>query len=805
MSVVNGTFRGIVIDSYDPAGMNRIRVQVPQILGAATSGWAYPAWSIHDMSIWPEDRFPKPGDGVWIRFEGNDRMNWIGTFGIEEQRGDPANAFEASIEWSMPWLPDGEVQVDITGHLRSPSGTPNPEPKVELHRRILPSGDWSKVTGPVDVVIDPNNPVKEVDGSWVMPYARTIADETSVEYKVVFLGTGGFPAVDSDVQKTVRPSKTVRLNWTSGDPAWNATKTFSGTIVPGVAGAILPTPCQVDLQMRKSGQQVWSSLTTTQANTANGTWAVNWTRDVSTPFDLRAYFVGHDGWYSTPSTEVKSYGAVTSTPTITWDLPGKTILANVVQAVAGTISSEYGVPTPLSVQFQAYSGSWVTKSTITVNGAGQFSFSFTPDTTATQYRMYYPASGIWTAAYSSTASRTTTYATTTSITSFPATLYPGTAFTVSGSVTATGVTVTQGSVQLWYALSDGVWKQASAPQVAVTSSGTYTLSQPAPGIRGTCSWKVKYLGDGGSFLASESTVTARNVTLEGVSALTKGTVTTSSAKISWSTVSGATSYRVYKGAGTATPTYLATVSASPYEYTATGLSQNTDYSFLVESASTDSGSGAVIYGAKSPTVKMNTGNAAVTDSGTSAWVNFSCIENDAWRNDTETFENGGVMRQGYYSSAYGGEGYTGVAEYDGPTVKAGMIAALGGGTTGTNRLNNGTCYDAEISMSRGNTSGSGVGNVAVTISFYHSTSQAGSAKPPRSGTAVNVTGPLANSSAAYYNFGTAHGQALGDGTAHSVVIYRNTKTDYADFVAGTMRLKWTWNYTSVAAVAAKWY
>jgi hypothetical protein len=77
-----GLYRGVVGDTNDPAGANRIRARVPQVLGGALSGWAWPCWPVGDLSILPEDRLPPVGQGVWIMFEGGDPSKpvWVGVF-----------------------------------------------------------------------------------------------------------------------------------------------------------------------------------------------------------------------------------------------------------------------------------------------------------------------------------------------------------------------------------------------------------------------------------------------------------------------------------------------------------------------------------------------------------------------------------------------------------------------------------------------------------------------------------------------------------------------------------------------------
>jgi hypothetical protein len=66
-----GIYRGIVADTNDPLDQNRIRMLVPQILGSATTGWAYP---IFQTGI-------EVNEPVWVLFEGGDPNFplWMGT------------------------------------------------------------------------------------------------------------------------------------------------------------------------------------------------------------------------------------------------------------------------------------------------------------------------------------------------------------------------------------------------------------------------------------------------------------------------------------------------------------------------------------------------------------------------------------------------------------------------------------------------------------------------------------------------------------------------------------------------------
>lgn len=73
-----GVYRGVVADTRDPLAKNRIRVQVPQVLGSQVTGWAWPMISVSST----EAASPNVGDGVFIQFEGGDPSFplWSGKF-----------------------------------------------------------------------------------------------------------------------------------------------------------------------------------------------------------------------------------------------------------------------------------------------------------------------------------------------------------------------------------------------------------------------------------------------------------------------------------------------------------------------------------------------------------------------------------------------------------------------------------------------------------------------------------------------------------------------------------------------------
>lgn len=73
-----GVYRGVVVDNSDPESQNRLRIQVPQILGQAITNWAWGILPAVTGSIF----LPEPGAGIWVMFEGGDPNFplWLGVF-----------------------------------------------------------------------------------------------------------------------------------------------------------------------------------------------------------------------------------------------------------------------------------------------------------------------------------------------------------------------------------------------------------------------------------------------------------------------------------------------------------------------------------------------------------------------------------------------------------------------------------------------------------------------------------------------------------------------------------------------------
>jgi len=77
----HGLYRGIVRENEDPAGLGRIKAQVPSVLGNVESGWCMPCVPYAGPEVGLAF-LPEVGSGVWIAFEGGDVSYpiWVGCY-----------------------------------------------------------------------------------------------------------------------------------------------------------------------------------------------------------------------------------------------------------------------------------------------------------------------------------------------------------------------------------------------------------------------------------------------------------------------------------------------------------------------------------------------------------------------------------------------------------------------------------------------------------------------------------------------------------------------------------------------------
>lgn len=69
-----GKYRGVVVDNVDPLMEKRLQVQVPEVLGTASS------WARASLPGGGDAELPGPGDEVWVEFENGDPEYpvWVG-------------------------------------------------------------------------------------------------------------------------------------------------------------------------------------------------------------------------------------------------------------------------------------------------------------------------------------------------------------------------------------------------------------------------------------------------------------------------------------------------------------------------------------------------------------------------------------------------------------------------------------------------------------------------------------------------------------------------------------------------------
>lgn len=77
-----GKYRGFVVDNADPEKRARLKLRIPSVAGAATTGWALPCLPFGGSPDAGWFAVPEPNAQVWVEFEEGDpsRPIWTGTF-----------------------------------------------------------------------------------------------------------------------------------------------------------------------------------------------------------------------------------------------------------------------------------------------------------------------------------------------------------------------------------------------------------------------------------------------------------------------------------------------------------------------------------------------------------------------------------------------------------------------------------------------------------------------------------------------------------------------------------------------------
>lgn len=77
-----GKYRAVVSNNKDPLKMGRVKLKCPKVLGDYESDWALPCFPFAGGDNLGVVFMPKPGQGVWVEFEGGDPNLpiWVGSW-----------------------------------------------------------------------------------------------------------------------------------------------------------------------------------------------------------------------------------------------------------------------------------------------------------------------------------------------------------------------------------------------------------------------------------------------------------------------------------------------------------------------------------------------------------------------------------------------------------------------------------------------------------------------------------------------------------------------------------------------------
>lgn len=353
---ISGLFRGICVDNQDPTGVGRIRVQVPQVLGEAASGWAFPAWSQHDLTIWPEDRLPKVGDGVWVMFEAAspDKMIWVAAFGPLDLINQPPYTqtfeYETTTTMTTPAL-DWNASVVFTGTLSSAGGgVPNPNPIIQL---------WAEPAGEAARIVAWTQDIDPITGNWAIPYVVNIPG--FVTYKAVFPGiAGGAFAPSSSTDSITDTATTTSVTTPSFPTLYHGTGfTVSGTVNAASGERVSAGYVQLWYRLLNGGDTSWKQATTAGSPpVADGNYTLtNGALGHVGPTEWQVRYFGGGQFLDSVSAVVRKDPGLRPGPTPTKGSIGHTSLTFSYSAVSG--AQGYDIQRSTGSGFSA----WITNTT----------------------------------------------------------------------------------------------------------------------------------------------------------------------------------------------------------------------------------------------------------------------------------------------------------------------------------------------------------------------------------------------------------------------------------------------------------
>lgn len=810
--------RGVCVENRDPLGMGRIRVQVPALLGAGVSGWAFPAWTGNDTAVWPIDRLPAPGEGVWVGFEAPDRMTWTAVFG--PVHGPISDGPEMYITRAV--MPVGvlteNTPTPLPGRLTSPSGTPNPPPIVvhlEKSQDYVPGEGWNAPPVVPGTWTRLGSAPVELDGDFILNYSRPTGED-DWWYRCAFDGREPFTACTS-LPGQSQNSATV-ITWNAAAPVWQRPVTYSGTLKAGdgsdMAGKIVGV-----IVNDGSG---WKVAQTTVC-TAGGAWTLTWTQPyaMTAALSMAAVFDG-DEVYDTSTTSVSQWPAVSVPTSIAWTIPPMEVQQP--KTITGSLTTaEYGIPEPertLDFMSKPSGAAWAVVAKTTADATtGAWSFQYTAVSGICEYKMRFPGSGVFQASESTVSSQENAVTTTATAPVIEPNLYYGVSHTMTGTVSdQTGARVKRGTVQMQVRRSDAgnTWYDFNPP-VNVSTTGTWS-APGQPDFVGPADYRAQYLGSSdGFYLPSTSPHTSRNVGLKAMGNLTKGAVSHTSAAFSWSAVAGATSYAIYHQASSGGAfNWWKTVTTTSTSHTGLGNDQYHGYKVYAERYTAGN---VLVSSAPSNAIAMNTGHPESRASGSfanSEWV-LTCR---SWRTGDNSWGPWGSFGgpDQVIQGTYSGRSYDGVMQPDSGGFQTWVRNNYGQHVLDHMKNTPSTWTQCAIFLNRIANSGSTTD--AITLRWNVSSARVGVTSGPHSYAGGDTgKGSLTHTEGKwFYLIPHWAGHVLfnenvgGTGVCYSFMLEYDSTNHYmrcygsqSGYPHGHLSVSASWNFVTVSASAAAWY